>query len=150
MCLHYIISELEKSLDEIRKSHEELKKTQVQLIQSEKLASLGQLSAGIAHELNNPLGAILLYANMLEEELDEKDPRKEEIRTLVKEAQRCREIVKGLLDFARQTRIHLEDTDIESLLNEIVSICKREIALQKKKIQIKLEVNSPKITYMEC
>jgi len=147
MCLHYIISELEKSLDEIRKSHEELKKTQVQLIQSEKLASLGQLSAGIAHELNNPLGAILLYANMLEEELDEKDPRKEEIRTLVKEAQRCREIVKGLLDFARQTRIHLEDTDIESLLNEVISICKREIALQKKKIQIKLEVNSPKITW---
>jgi len=140
MCLTYIISKLESALDELKESHEQLKKTQHQLIQSEKMASLGQLSAGIAHELNNPLGGILLYANMLEEEMDANDPRRKEIITIVNEATRCREIVKGLLDFARQTRIHPEDTDINSLLKEVASICKREIDVQKKDIKIEVEI----------
>jgi len=141
MCLTYTISELEKTLEEVKRSHEKLKETQSQLIQAEKLASLGQLSAGIAHELNNPLGAVLLYANILEEEMEENNPRREEITTIVKEATRCKEIVKGLLDFARQTRIHPEDTDVGLLLKDIASICRREIEAQKKSIKIKLELN---------
>lgn len=142
MCLNYIISELEETLGEVKRSHEQLKNTQNQLIQSEKLASLGQLSAGIAHELNNPLGAILLYANILEEEAHENIARGEEISTIVKEASRCREIVKGLLEFARQTRIHPEDTDMNLILKEITSICRRAAKMEKKNIQIKLELNS--------
>jgi len=140
MCLPYLITKLENTLKELERSHHQLKETQHQLIQSEKMASLGQLSAGIAHELNNPLGGILLYANMLEEEMDASDPRREEIATIAKEATRCREIVRSLLNFARQTRLHPEDTDINSLLKDIASICKREIEAQANEIEIRVEL----------
>jgi signal transduction histidine kinase/iron only hydrogenase large subunit-like protein len=140
MCLHHLLSELEITLEELKESHERVKSTQNQLLQSEKLASLGQLSAGIAHELNNPLGGILLYANLLQEEVEGDDSRAGEVAIIVKEAARCREIVKNLLNFARQTRIHPEETDMEELLGEVVSICSREVESQSKQIELVLEL----------
>ena len=80
-----------------------LKETQAQLAQSEKMASMGQLAAGVAHEINNPLGGILLYANLLLESLDENNPMREDLGYVIEDANRCKDIVKNLLAYSRQT-----------------------------------------------
>lgn len=129
MCLPYMIEELEQSVRELARSRRELEEShlrlqrmQEELIQSEKMASLGQLSAGVAHELNNPLGGILLFAGSLLEELPADDPRRREIELIQREAQRCRDIVRNLLNFARQTRLRKQEVDVADLLREVMEV----------------------------
>jgi signal transduction histidine kinase len=97
----YLIDQLEENLSRLAQSHKDLGEAQQQLIQSEKMASVGQLAAGVAHEINNPLGPFSSIPMILEK-LEAKDSRREELDTIAKEATRCRDIVRGLLDFARQ------------------------------------------------
>ncbi len=73
------------------------------MMQQEKLASVGRLSAGVAHEINNPLTTILTTAMLIQEEMDPEDPNYLELETITKETLRCRKIVASLLDFARQS-----------------------------------------------
>lgn len=89
-----------------------LEETHLQLVSSEKMASLGKLAAGIAHEINNPLGGILIYSSLLMEDLPPDDPKKPDLEKIVQEAGRCKEIVKSLLEFARQTEPKKESVDI--------------------------------------
>jgi len=89
-----------------------LQETHVQLVSSEKMASLGKLAAGIAHEINNPLGGILIYSSLMMEDLPEEDQRRQDLSRIVQEAGRCKDIVKSLLEFARQTELKMEPTDI--------------------------------------
>ena len=81
-------------------------------MQTERLASMGQISAGVAHEINNPLSTILLYSHMLLKAHREGDPESEDIQMIVSEANRCRSIMRGLLDFARQSRVVKTPTDL--------------------------------------
>ncbi len=78
------------------------KQLEKQLLQSEKLASIGLLAGGIAHEINNPLGGILVFSQMLLKEIDPKDPHFEDVKEIESATQRCKSIVENLLDFARQ------------------------------------------------
>ncbi|MDZ7815529.1 MAG: [Fe-Fe] hydrogenase large subunit C-terminal domain-containing protein [Planctomycetota bacterium] len=121
MCLPYSIEELEHTLSELELSHNSLREMQEQLVQSEKLASMGQLAAGIAHEVNNPLGTVLLYSNMLLEELQDKVEYRQDVKMVAKEAERCKNIISNLLDFARQRKVVAEKHDIEKLLEDTVS-----------------------------
>jgi len=105
MCLPFTIERLKDSLDEINVSHRELASTQQALINAEKLASMGQLSAGIAHEVNNPLGVVLLYANMLLDEAPPDSPLREDLLMIVEQADRCKKVVGGLLNFARKSKV---------------------------------------------
>lgn len=95
-----------------------LQETHLQLVSSEKMASLGKLAAGIAHEINNPLGGILIYASLMLEDLPQEDPKRADLARIVQEAGRCKEIVKGLLEFARQTEPKREPTDINRAIND--------------------------------
>lgn len=81
-----------------------LEETENQLFQSEKLASLGRLAAGVAHEINNPLTSILLYGNLMREKLEENHPLTNNLNYILEDAERCKEIVKNLLAYSRQTR----------------------------------------------
>ena len=95
-----------------------LQETHVQLVSSEKMASLGKLAAGIAHEINNPLGGILIYSSLMMEDLPQEDSKKGDLARIVQEAGRCKEIVKSLLEFARQTEPKMEPTDINRAITE--------------------------------
>jgi PAS domain S-box-containing protein len=95
-----------------------LQETHLQLVSSEKMASLGKLAAGIAHEINNPLGGILIYSSLMMEDLPEEDPRRGDLVRIVQETGRCKEIVKSLLEFARQTEPKMEPTDINRAISD--------------------------------
>lgn len=104
MCLPNTIEKLHNSVQELNLSNEKLASARQSLQQSEKLANMGQLSAGIAHELNNPLGIITMYSNILKEEAPAESPIREDLELIAEQADRCKKIVGGLLNFARKTR----------------------------------------------
>jgi signal transduction histidine kinase len=81
---------------------------------------MGQLAAGIAHEVNNPLGTLLLHANLLLEECDEGSLSKEDLETIVYQANRCKRIISGLLNFARQSRVVPQPTDLAELVDKVL------------------------------
>ena len=116
MCLPFTIEKLHKSVEDLNLSNEKLATTQQALKQSEKLASMGQLSAGIAHELNNPLGVITMYSNILKDEAPEDSPIRKDLELIVEQADRCKGIVGGLLNFARKNQVKLKETNIEEFV----------------------------------
>ena len=99
---------------------ETMLETERELLQKEKLASMGQLAAGVAHELNNPLSTILLYSDVMYKDTTEGDQRREDLQMIIDEAQRCKIIVADLLNFARQQEILTQDTDLQALVNEVL------------------------------
>ena len=122
MCLPYLVEELEETCVRLEQSHADLNSAHRRLIATERLASMGQLSAGVAHEINNPLGTVLLYSHVLLKQLRGGDPRRNDLQMIVSEATRCKEIVRGLLDFARQSRVSKAPTDLAALIDEVLSI----------------------------
>ncbi len=121
MCLPYTIEKLHGSIQELNNTNETLRNTKMELKHSEKLANMGQISAGIAHELNNPLGVITMYSNILLDELPEDDEKRVDAELIVKQAERCKKIVSGLLNFARKNRIKVQELDIVDFLNNSLS-----------------------------
>jgi signal transduction histidine kinase len=141
-CLPYLLEDskriyqqLEKSHRELQQSHQELEQAQFQLIRTEKLAALGQLAAGVAHEINNPLGTITIYAHILARSLEADDPRKEDIDLIITEADRTKAIVQGLLSFARETKLKPGETNINDLIEETLSLLVNQVLFQNIKIK---------------
>ncbi len=117
MCLPYTIEKLHRSVTDLALSNEKLSSMRQALKQSEKLAHMGQLSAGIAHELNNPLGVVIMYSNILLDECKPEDPLREDLKLVVEQAGRCKKIVAGLLNFARKNQVNHQLVN----LNELIS-----------------------------
>ena len=124
---------------------EEIRKIHSQLFRSDKLASLGKLAAGVAHEINNPLTGILANSSLLLEDLPADDPRREDVDIIVRETIRCREIVKRLLDFARQTKPQKKLTDVNALIDNILLLVRNQTSFRNITISKDLAEGLPQI-----
>jgi len=113
----------------------QLQKTQVQLHQAEKMTSLGKLAAGVAHQLNNPLGGIALFAQLLLEEHELEEGAKKDIRRIIEDAERCQTTVKELLAFARQTKQEIRPCDINETLRRTLFFLEKQPLFRNVKIQ---------------
>ena len=116
-----------------------------QIMKSERLATLGQLAAGVAHEINNPLGAILMYVHLCLEEMEAADPRRQNLEKIVRESTRCRNIVRGLLDFARQREPYIEEADANEILERTLSLLETQSLFQNIKITKSLSASLPAV-----
>ena len=125
--------------EETCRAYEDLRRTQEQLLQSEKMSAVGQLIAGVAHELNNPLTAILGYAQLLEtEQLAERAA--DYVAKLFKQAQRTHRVVQNLFSFARQRKPQRQRADISKVLDESLSL--REYDMQVNGFRLEREIES--------
>lgn len=121
MCLPFTIEKLHKYNEELSTSNDKLANIQLALRQSEKLAHMGQLSAGIAHELNNPLGVVIMYSNILLDECPPDSPLRKDLELITHQAERCKTIVRGLLNFARTNQVRYEMVDTNELIKETLN-----------------------------
>jgi signal transduction histidine kinase len=138
MCLPNTIERLKKSLRDLNMSNDQLEQTKQALFNAEKLASMGQLSAGIAHEINNPLGVILLNSKIMLDCMDETNEDYEDVELIVEQAERCKKIVSSLLDFARKNKVILQPANIVAHLKQ----CLKSIIIND---NITVTVDSEKI-----
>jgi signal transduction histidine kinase/iron only hydrogenase large subunit-like protein len=145
MCLPYVIEELQHTQKELQESLHDLADAQEQLIQHEKLASIGQLAAGVAHEVNNPLGSIMLYAHLLLQQLKEDDQKSKDLHFIMDEAKRCQKIVAGLLNFARQGKLNLRRVDLHEILDKLVAAAFNQPLFQMTQLVTRLEDDLPMI-----
>jgi iron only hydrogenase large subunit-like protein/nitrogen-specific signal transduction histidine kinase len=118
MCLPYTIDKLHEYIKELDISNKKLESTQAALKQSEKLASMGQLAAGIAHEVNNPLGVVIMYSHILLDEVEENSPIHRDLKLIVEQADRCKKIVGGLLNFARKSKVSINQINVNQLVKD--------------------------------
>jgi len=115
-------TQLEKKSEELEKLNKELIRQQQLLIQSEKLASLGKLSAGVAHELNSPLTGILSFSHFIREACENNPQAQRDVEVVIHETERCKKIIKGLLDFARQSQPEKNKEDLLAVLSRTLSL----------------------------
>ena len=123
----------------------ELRAMQAHLIQSEKLAGVGKLAAGVAHEINNPLTCVLTNSSLILSDLPPDDPRREDLQTIVDETLRCRKIVKGLLDFARQTKPQKQQLDLNKVTEDVLALVRNQASFQNIAIRTELDPNLPPV-----
>ena len=123
----------------------ELLAMQVRMARTERLASLGMLSAGVAHEINNPLGGVLALSALALEDLPEDDPGRENLEEVVRQAQRCKAIVKGLLDFSRQSASSSEPVDLGRVTQEALALVKPQAAFFNVDLVCAFEPNLPPV-----
>ncbi|MCX7830941.1 MAG: cache domain-containing protein, partial [Acidobacteria bacterium] len=122
-----------------------LKTMQDQLIQTEKLAGIGRLAAGVAHEINNPLTGILTNASLMYEDVPEGDPKKADLKVIVEETLRCRKIVKGLLDFARQSPPQKQLLSLNQVIEDVITLVRNQANFRNIKITLELDPEIPQI-----
>ena len=123
----------------IQKIEEDLEQTHNMLMQSEKMAGLGRLAAGVAHEINNPMSGIMLYANLVREALGEDHPCGEDLEVIIHEAERCKVIVADLLEFSHQTTYDMNLIDLNAIVRKTVGVLKNQPLFHNIEVQLALD-----------
>lgn len=114
-------AELTRKNQALSSANEHMQSMQEQLLRSERLAAIGQLAAGVSHEIDNPVGIILGHAELLLEDLPSDDPLREDVAAIIEECRRCKRITGGLLGFARSPAGHRERVDLQHLITDTVA-----------------------------
>jgi signal transduction histidine kinase len=143
-------NELSAAYQKLNQYTQQLKESQEQLIQSEKLSSLGQLAASIAHEVNNPLSGILMYTQLLLKRINSDKATKEStldyLAKMESELVRSTGLVKNLLDFARQSAPALVETDLNDIINRVLELTAHAARLNKVEVVKELDPSLPRLT----
>ncbi len=148
--LHYKIAlpkndEIGMLANSFNEMTQKLSEAQRQIYQSQKLAAVGQLAAGVAHEINNPLTGVLSYSSYLLKRAEDKPEFKEDLEVIVRETKRCRGIVKGLLDFSRQSPPEMHESDINEIAERAVRIVQAQIDAHHVELKKNLGADLPKV-----
>ena len=106
---------------------------------------MGRLAAGVAHEINNPLTGVLTYSSLLLKRAPNDSELRSDLEVVVRETKRCREIVKGLLDFARQSPPHRQPTDLNEVVRRAVAIVTNQLALDRVSLSLDLAQDLPQL-----
>jgi two-component system, NtrC family, sensor kinase len=125
---------------------QKLSEARVQLFQSDKMASLGRLAAGVAHEINNPLTGILTYSSFLLKKTQNNPELNDDLKVIVRETKRSREIVKSLLDFARQSVPKKNQVNINEVIERSVSVVENQLAINHVELKKNLKKDLPLTT----
>jgi signal transduction histidine kinase len=124
---------------------EALQQAQAQLIQSEKMAAFGQLGAGIAHEVKNPLAGILGYVQLSLRKVDGASPLHGNLKIIEKETKRCKEIIDNLLKFARQEKVSFEPMDINRVVEETAALMDHQLGIHQIRLEKELAPDLPPV-----
>jgi two-component system NtrC family sensor kinase len=147
--LGHVIPEGEAELGALARAFNKMQQniltSQRQLIMIEKLASIGKLSASVAHEINNPLTGILTFAEDLVESSDPNDPRLADYKIILREAIRCRQIVRQLLDFSRQETPDLRPVNMNEVLSHTLKFVSKQAVFRNISIHTDLSENLPPV-----
>lgn len=123
----------------------ELKAMQAHLLQSEKMAAIGKLAAGVAHEINNPLTGVLTNSSLLLKDFPPADPRHDDLQTIVNETLRCRKIVQGLLDFARQTTPQKQPLNMNQVVEDVLALVRNQAIFRNIAIEVDKDPALPNV-----
>jgi len=116
-----------------------------QLLQADRMASLGQLASGVAHEINNPLGLILGYTQLLLREAPDTTSGQDDLRTIEKQTRNCKKIVEDLLNFARKSGTHLAEVKINPALEAVINVVRNQLELDNILIRTHFDASLPEI-----
>ncbi len=141
--LRYAFERMARSLkerDEILKE-----RTRRQLTQSERLASVGRLAAGVAHEINNPLTGVLTFSHMLRRDAPEGSQQAEDLDTIIEATTRCKQIVRGLLDFSRQNEPKKSLVNLNEITQNAINLMRNQAKIHQVDVKMELESNLPQL-----
>ncbi|MBU0607858.1 MAG: response regulator [Armatimonadetes bacterium] len=116
MCLPYLIDQLQVNLDQITRSREELSRTREVAMRAQQLASMGELAADIGQQISNPLARLVLFSQLLRDNMPDDDVRREDVASIMAEALHCREVLASLQGFARQREPQWEETQVSAIV----------------------------------
>jgi signal transduction histidine kinase len=136
---------LENYLESLESANRQLKQAQEELIRTEKLASIGRFAAGVAHEVGNPLGAILGYTSILEKEGMDREESKDYLKRIEKEIERINRIVRELLDFARPSKFEIKEVEINKVIESTLSLLSYQKTFKNIETQLDMQPDLPVI-----
>lgn len=145
MCLPFLIDQLQVNVEKLSRSKNEIERAREIVMRARQLASMGRLAADIAQEISNPLGNVVVFAKLLRDGLDADDTRRDDLTTIIAEAQHCREVLGGLQGFARQREPHWEQVRLSDIVLRALAELEPRLEMANIEVTVDLAPDLPQI-----